>query len=96
MIDQEQKDILESLCIPSFTEFCIEESKKSIDKAMRHKDRFGAGAMRRKRLSSDDKFETVMKEYGKNRLHSGSGEKVKDQKQALAIAFSEAGRSKKK
>jgi hypothetical protein len=36
-------------------------------------------------------FEGVMREWGAGKLHSGSkhGPKVKDQKQALAIAFSE-------
>jgi len=40
----------------------------------------------------------VMKEYGAGKLHSGSkkGAVVKSQKQAIAIALSEAGMSKKK
>jgi hypothetical protein len=40
----------------------------------------------------------VMKEYGAGKLHSGSkkGTVVKSQKQAVAIALSEAGMSKKK
>jgi len=42
------------------------------------------------------KMETVMHEYGKGDLKSSSGEKVKDKKQALAIAFSEADRHAKK
>jgi hypothetical protein len=39
-----------------------------------------------------------MREYGKGELHSGSkkGPVVKSQKQALAIAMSEAGVAKKK
>jgi hypothetical protein len=40
----------------------------------------------------------VMKEYKEGELHSGSkkGPKVTDKKQAVAIAMSEAGMSKKK
>lgn len=37
-----------------------------------------------------EKRNTVMKEFGKGELHSGSGEKVEDPKQAYAIAMSEA------
>ena len=42
------------------------------------------------------KVSKVMKEYGKGKLKSGSGQKVTSQKQAIAIALSEAGMSKKK
>jgi hypothetical protein len=37
-----------------------------------------------------------MGEYGKGKLKSSSGKKVTSQKQAVAIALSEAGMSKKK
>jgi hypothetical protein len=44
------------------------------------------------------KVSKVMKEYGAGKLHSGSkkGPVVKSQKQAVAIAMSEAGMSKPK
>jgi Family of unknown function (DUF6496) len=40
----------------------------------------------------------VMREFKEGRLHSGSktGPKVKSRKQAIAIAMSEAGKSRKK
>ena len=44
------------------------------------------------------KVAKVMREYKKGTLHSGSkkGPKVKSRKQAVAIALSEAGMSRKK
>ena len=39
---------------------------------------------------SKKKVEVVMHEFGEGKLHSGSGEKVTNRKQAVAIALSEA------
>jgi len=47
-------------------------------------------------MKGKNKIKTVMGEYGKGKLKSSSGKKVTSQKQALAIALSSAGMSKKK
>jgi hypothetical protein len=49
-------------------------------------------------MKGKKKVEKVMREYSKGKLHSGSkkGPVVKSRKQAVAIAMSEAGMSKKK
>jgi hypothetical protein len=51
-----------------------------------------------KKTKAEKKIGKVMKEYGAGKLHSGSkkGPVVKSQKQAVAIALSEAGTSNKK
>ena len=53
---------------------------------MKHKDKYSKKA--------EKKIGKVMHEWGEGKLHSGSkkGPKVKSQKQALAIAISEARR----
>ena len=43
-----------------------------------------------------DKVETVMRKFKEDTLKSSSGDKVTSSKQAIAIALSEAGLSKKK
>jgi hypothetical protein len=52
----------------------------------------------KKESKKQKKVEKVMREFSKGELHSGSkkGPKVKSRKQAVAIALSEARRSKKK
>ena len=42
------------------------------------------------------KIQKVMHEFKKKKLRSSSGDKVSNRKQAIAIALSEAGMSKKK
>ena len=48
-------------------------------------------------MEGEKKVSKVMHEFGKGKLHSGSkhGPEVKSKKQAVAIAMSEAGLSKK-
>lgn len=66
-------------------------------KAMSHPDKLGAGAKKRKHLKSGkDKIAVVMKEFERGTLHSGSGQKVTNPKQAVAIGYSEARKRKKK
>ena len=49
-----------------------------------------------KKTKAAKKVAKVMREYGKGELHSGKGSPVvKSQKQAVAIAMSEAGMKKK-
>lgn len=45
-------------------------------------------------MKPKQKVKTVMHEFKKGTLHSGSGGAVKDRKQAIAIALHEAGISK--
>jgi hypothetical protein len=49
-----------------------------------------------KKSKGEKKISKVMREYGSGKLKSSSGQKVKNPKQAIAIALSEAGMSKKK
>lgn len=70
--------------------------KESIKKAMKHPDKLGAGAKKRKSLPAKDKKKVVMEEFKRGTLNSGSGKKVTNPMQAVAIGYSEAGESRKK
>lgn len=58
--------------------------------AMKHPDKLGAGAKKRKHLPAKEKIGVVMSEFKHGTLHSGSGQKVYNPKQAIAIGLSEA------
>jgi hypothetical protein len=63
--------------------------------ATKHANTLGAGAAKRRELlHGKEKVPVVMHEFKHGTLHSGSGQIVKDKKQAIAIAMSEAGLSK--
>lgn len=65
--------------------------------ALKHPDKLGAGAAKRRHIKNPQKkIATVMEEYKRGKLRSGSGHHVKNPKQAIAIAMHEAGKSKKK
>ena len=66
--------------------------------AMKHPDKPGAGAAKRKKIKDPKtKVATVMEEFKHHTLHSGKSKApVKNRKQAIAIAMSESGQSKKK
>ena len=64
--------------------------EREVEQATQHPDVLGAGARKRESLDPQDKVHAVMKEYDKGTLHSGSGEKVTNPKQAVAIGLSEA------
>ena len=64
--------------------------------AMKHPDKPGAGAAKRKKLGGKAKIATVMSEFKAGTLHSGKSKAaVTNPKQAIAIAISESKRKKK-
>lgn len=73
-----------------------ERQDKVVKKAMKHPDVLGAGAKKRRAVKNPkDKMKIVMEEFKRGTLNSGSGQKVTNPKQAVAIAYSEARRVKK-
>lgn len=59
--------------------------------AMKHPDKPGAGAAKRKHIKDpQSKIATVQEEFKRGTLRSGSGQKVTNPKQSIAIALSEA------
>ena len=79
--------------IKTFRKEAAEDKELMRDLEAHYKSRPNANKRRKK-----EKFETVMHEFKEGELHSGStkGPKVTKRPQALAIAFSEQRRMKKK
>ena len=69
---------------------------RTIIEALKHSNKLGAGARKRRKLSPKNKVHAVMAEYKRGTLHSGSGKIVRNRKQAVAIAMSESGQSWRK
>jgi len=73
-----------------------DETPKWKSEAMSHGSKPGAGARKRKYLKGQKKVGVVLSEFKRGTLHSGSGQIIKKRSQAIAVALSEAGLSKKK
>ena len=74
-------------------ETLAEKESKPIKKAVKHPDKLGAGAAKRKALHNPkDKIAVVMKEFYRGTLNASSGKKVTNPKMAAAIGYSEARR----
>lgn len=71
-------------------------AKITIEEAMKHSNKLGAGAEKRKSVPKKDKVKVVMKEFSRGTLHSGNGEIVTNPKQAIAIGYSEKRKAEKK
>ena len=63
--------------------------RRRIIDAMKHQNVLGAGGQKRRQLKPDERIEAVMREFGRGTLNY-SGGKVKNPKQAIAIALKEA------
>lgn len=69
---------------------------KAIQRALKHSNKLGAGAKKRRKLSPKKRTTAVLKEFKRGTLHSGSGRIVTNPKQAIAIGLSEARKNKKR
>ncbi len=60
-------------------------NKSKILNALKHINKLGAGAKKRKNLNKSENAIAIMKEFKRGTLHSGKGGIVKNKKQAIAI-----------
>ncbi len=71
------------------------KTPKSVQRAMQHPNKLGAGASKRSHLGKKNTVIAVMKEAKRGTLHSGSGKIVHNKKQAIAIALSESSKKRR-
>jgi hypothetical protein len=62
---------------------------------MKHPDKLGAGAAKRRRLPPEDRGAVIWEEFERGTLHSGGGSIVRKPSQARAIIASETSKKKK-
>ena len=62
--------------------------RAAVKKAMKHADKLGAGAKKRKGLSAKDNASALTREYERGTLYAGNGKKVKSRAQLRAIIAS--------
>ena len=75
----------------------MEKKHHHSEAAMKHPDKLGEGAKKRAKIKDPQtKIATVQEEFKRGTLHSGSGARVSNPKQAVAIALSEARKSGRK
>ena len=63
--------------------------------AMKHPDKLGAGAAKRRHLPRDERGAVIWAEFERGTLHSGGGPIVRNPAQARAIIASETKKKKK-
>jgi len=91
----ERKETLTKAFIEKILELkkSIDEAEEELNKAWEEKV---VGKILKASEHQKEKVKTTMDEFASGGLKSGSGDKVTDKKQAIAIALSQAGLSKKK
>ena len=62
--------------------------------AMKHPDKLGAGAAKRRKLPSSERGAVIWQEFERGTLHAGGGPIVKSPAQARAIIASETKKKK--
>jgi len=63
-------------------------NKRQLD-ALKHEDKLGAGAEKRRKLPPEERAAVIRAEYERGTLHSGSGKIVRNESQMRAIQHSE-------